>query len=69
MKTILVCTWLIGMATAASAQSVVQVEVNSAEDTTWETYFWSGLALGITAGGTGWIFRLVRQSAHQNPEI
>lgn len=34
-----------------------------------ENYVWQGLALGLTAGGIAWIFRLVRQTATQNPEI
>ena len=33
------------------------------------TVFWAGLTLGFVWGGVAWIFRLVRQTAKQNPEI
>jgi hypothetical protein len=31
--------------------------------------FWAGVTLGFVFGGSAWIFRLVRQIGHQNPEI
>jgi hypothetical protein len=34
-----------------------------------DSAFWSGLFVGFAAGGSAWIFRMVRQAATQNPEI
>jgi hypothetical protein len=34
-----------------------------------QTIFWAGVTLGFVFGGSAWIFRLVRQIGHQNPEI
>jgi hypothetical protein len=33
------------------------------------TTFWQGVGIGFAWGGIAWIFRLVRQTAKQNPEI
>jgi hypothetical protein len=33
------------------------------------TIFWQGVGIGFAWGGIAWIFRLVRQTAKQNPEI
>ena len=33
------------------------------------TTFWQGVGVGFAWGGIAWIFRLVRQTAKQNPEI
>ena len=33
------------------------------------TTFWQGVGVGFAWGGIAWIFRLVRQTARQNPEI
>jgi hypothetical protein len=36
---------------------------------TVDSLFFAGLTLGFIFGGSAWIFRLVRQAGHQNPEI
>jgi len=33
------------------------------------TTFWQGVGIGFAWSGIAWIFRLVRQTAKQNPEI
>jgi len=45
--------------------------VPSSADAPWtdSQVFWAGMTLGFVWGGVAWIFRLVRQTARQNPEI
>ena len=50
----------------ATANSPVPVSLN---DSAYDTVFGQGVALGFFMGGMAFVFRLVRQVGHQNPEI
>lgn len=63
----LVLTW--GQNCLAQTNSFGIPDLPASGTYTDEQVFYSGLIVGLVLGGWGWVWRLVRQVGHQNPEI